>query len=192
MFSFFNFDLMSIAYVMVLGANMALILLIGNLAYERARDAWNSVISRARYLQSGLTQLEAAAENAQAQTAEAERNIAAAKQKLANTEAELAETKKRHEEQPLPFVYRATPTDNFDPGGMIWEFIVQHDSEGLQETDPDHPARQWTSGRLYLVQGTTQKAAQRQLERHLPPADGFRITLVKNHGDSLTAFAEAV
>ncbi|WP_341910827.1 hypothetical protein [Ferrovibrio terrae] len=188
----FNLDVMSIAYVLVLAANLALILLVGNLTFERARDAWSSVASRTRYLQSGLDQLRAAAEHAETQTAEAAKNIEAAKQKLANAEVELAALKKRHAEEKLPFVYRVTPPENFDPGGMIWEFVAHHDNEGMKETDPDHPARQWTNGRFYLVQAATQKAAIRQLERHLPDSEGFRLALVKNHGDVIASFAEAV
>lgn len=188
MFSVFNLDMMSLTYILVLAANLALILLIGNLTYERARDAWSSVSSRARTLRSSLTDLQTSAEVAERQAGEASQNIEAAKRKLANTEAELVELKKRHQEEPLPFVYRVTPTENFDPGGMIWEFLVQHDNEGLQETDPNHPARQWTGGRLYLIQAATQKSAQRQLERHVPEAAGFRITLVRNHENT---FAQA-
>ena len=95
----FNLDVMSIAYVLVLAANLALILLVGNLTFERARDAWASVASRTRYLQSGLDQLRTAAEHAEAQTVEAAKDIAAAKQKLANAEVELAALKKRHAEE---------------------------------------------------------------------------------------------
>jgi hypothetical protein len=187
MFSFFNFDMISLTYVLVLSANLALILLVGNLTYERARDAWNSVSGRANTLQSSLTDLQTSAEVADRQAAEADQNIDAALKKLAAIEDELEQLKKRHEEEPLPFVYRVTPTENFDPGGTIWEFLVQHD-EGLQETDAHHPARQWTGGRYYLIQGATQKAAQRQLERHVPESAGFRITVLRNHE---TGFAKA-
>jgi hypothetical protein len=177
----FDFDVMAFAYLLVLAANLALILLIGNLTYERARDAWTSVSGRARSLQSGLTDLRAATETAERQTVEASHNIEAARRKLADTEAELEELRRRHESEPLPFVYRVTPTENFDPGGTVWEFVVQHDGEGQQEADPHHPARQWVGGRYYLIQAATQKAAHRQLERHVPEAAGFRITLVRNH-----------
>jgi hypothetical protein len=187
----FDLDYMALTYMLVLAANLALILLIGNLTYERARDAWDSIKSRARYLQTGLEQLQVSAVTAEAQANEAAKTIEAAKQKLANTEIELASLKKRHMEEPLRFVYRVTPPENYDPAGVIWEFIVHHDQEGLQEADPDHPARQWTGGRLYLVQAATQKAAHRQLERHLPEAAGYRITLVKNHGGVLARLAEA-
>ncbi|MCW0235095.1 MAG: hypothetical protein OJJ21_15950 [Ferrovibrio sp.] len=180
----FNLDVMALTYLLVLAANLALILLIGNLTFERARDAWFSVSNRAGSLQANLTQLQTATETAGTQTAETVQNIEAAKQKLANAEVELAALKKRHEEEPLPFVYCVTPTENFDPGGVIWEFVVHHDSEGQQESDPHHPARQWAGGRRYLIQAATQKAAHRQLERHVPEAVGFRIALVKNHGDA--------
>ncbi|MEK9970399.1 MAG: hypothetical protein VW600_14760 [Ferrovibrio sp.] len=187
MSSFFNFDMMSVTYLLVAAANLALILLIGNLTYERARDAWNSVSGRAGNLQSSTTEWETAAEVAERQAEEASQNIQAALKKLAAAEDELEQLKRRHEEEPLPFVYRVTPTENFDPGGAIWEFLVQH-PEGLQETDPHHPARQWTSGRYYLIQAATQKAAQRQLERHVPEAAGFRIAMVRSHD---TGFAKA-
>lgn len=187
MSSFFDLDVMSLTYLLVAAANLALVLLIGNLTYERARDAWTSVSGRAGNLQSSTDEWQSAAEAAERQAEEASQNIQAALKKLAAAEEELDQLKKRHEEEPLPFVYRVTPTENFDPGGTIWEFLVQH-PEGLQETDPHHPARQWTSGRYYLVQAATQKAAQRQLERHVPEAAGFRITLVRNHE---TGFAKA-
>lgn len=187
MSSLFNFDMMSLTYVLVAAANLALILLIGNLTYERARDAWTSVSGRANTLQSSTSEWQMAAGRAESQAEEASQNIQAAMRKLAEAEEELEQLKKRHEEEPLPFVYRVTPTENFDHGGSIWEFIVQH-SEGLQEADPHHPARQWTGGRYYLIQAATQKAALRQLERHVPEAAGFRIALVRNHE---TGFAQA-
>lgn len=187
MSSLFNLDVMSLTYVLVAAANLALVLLIGNLTYERARDAWHSVSGKANTLQSSLTDLQASAEVAERQAAEADQNIGAALKKLAAIEDELEQLKRRHEEEPLPFVYRVTPTENFDPGGAIWEFLVQHD-EGLQEIDAHHPARQWVSGRHYLIQGATQKAAQRQLERHVPESAGFRITLLRTHE---TGFAKA-
>jgi hypothetical protein len=188
MFDLFSLDVMSLAYLLVLAANFALILLIGNLTYERARDAWDTVSSRARNLQSGLSEAQIAAETAERQAVEAVESIEAAKTKLADAEVELAQLKKRHEEEPLPFVYRVTPTENFDPGGMIWEFVVHHESEGQLEADTHHPARQWAGGRYYLIQATTQKAAYRQLERHVPAAAGFRITFVRSHE---TGFAKA-
>lgn len=187
MSSLFDLDVMSLAYVLVAAANLALVLLIGNLTYERARDAWNSVSGRANNLQTSAADFEAAAEAAERQAEEASKNIDAALRKLAASEDELEQLKRRHEEEPLPFVYRVTPTENFDPGGSIWEFLVQH-PEGLQETDQHHPARQWTSGRYYLIQAATQKAAQRQLERHVPETAGFRITLVRTLE---TGFAKA-
>jgi cell division protein FtsX len=187
MFDVFNLDMMSLTYVLVLSANLALILLIANLTYERARDAWHSVSGRANSLQTSLTDLQSSAEAAGRQSVEADQNIDAALKKLAAMEDELEQLKKRHEEEPLPFVYRITPTENFDPGGTIWEFLVQHD-EGLQEVEAHHPARQWVNGRHYLVQGATQKAALRQLERHVPESAGFRITLLRNHE---TGFAKA-
>lgn len=187
MSSLFDFDMMSLTYILVAAANLALVLLIGNLTYERARDAWVSVSGKAGNLQSSAAEWQSAAEAAERQAEEASQDIQAALKKLAAAEEELEQLRKRHEEEPLPFVYRVTPTENFDPGGAIWEFLVQH-PEGLQENDPHHPARQWTSGRYYLVQAATQKAAQRQLERHVPEAAGFRITLVGNHD---TGFAKA-
>lgn len=187
MFSFFNLDMMSLTYVLVMAANLALILLIGNLTYERARDAWHSVSGRANMLRSSLEDLQAAAHSADRQAEEVEQNIDAALKKLAATEAELEQLKQRHEDEALAFVYRVTPTENFDPGGAIWEYLVQHD-EGLKDSDPDHPARQWTSGRYYLIQAATQKAARHQLERHVPEAAGFRLTLLRNHD---TGFAKA-
>jgi len=180
----FNLDVMALTYLLVLAANLALILLIGNLTYERARDAWASVSGRAETLRSNMIQWQTAAEHAEVQAAETVQAIDAAKQKLAQAEVELAALRKRHEDEALPFVYRVTPTENFDPGGVVWEFVVHHETEGQSDSDPDHPSRQWAGGRYYLIQAATQKAAQRQLERYVPEAAGFRITLVKNHGDA--------
>ncbi|MEK9969000.1 MAG: hypothetical protein VW600_07675, partial [Ferrovibrio sp.] len=90
MFDLFNFDVMTLTYLLVLAANFALILLVGNLTYESAYDAWKSVSNRAGNLRSGLTDLQAATETAERQAAEAVQNIEAAKKKLANAQVELA------------------------------------------------------------------------------------------------------
>lgn len=175
----FDFDMMSLTYILVAGANLALALLIGNLTYERAHDAWASVSSKASNLKSSVTEWQSSAEVAERQAEEAAQEIQAALKRLADAEEELEQLKRRHEEEPLPFVYRVTPAENLDPGGALWEFLVQH-PEGLQESDPHHPARQWTSGRYYVIQAATQKVAQRQLERHVPETAGFRVTVVRS------------
>lgn len=185
----FDFDVMTITSLLVLAANLALVLLVGNLAFERAKEAWDAVASRASQTRTQIQHFTDAAEVASIKTSEAAQSIKDAERKLADAETELAAVKLRQENEPLPFVYSATPTDSFDAGGSIWEFIVHNDAEAQRETDSDHPARQWSSGRLYVVQAATQAAARRQLERHLPEADGFRVTVIRRIGDNL--FAEA-
>src|SRR3546814_12566770 len=81
---------------------------------------------------------------------------------------------------PLPFVFRGTPTENFDPGGPIWEYLIRNVAEGARENEPNHPAAGWSKGRLYLIQATTQVAALAQLERRFPPTDGFQAVLVRS------------
>jgi hypothetical protein len=185
----FNLDVMTMTSLLVLAANLALILLVGNLALEKAREAWDSVSGRARQTRTQIDYYKTAAEAASIKTSEAVQGIRDAERKLADAEKELAAVKQRQETEPLPFVYSAAPTDSFDAGGSIWEFIVHNEAEAQQEIDPDHHARHWSVGRLYVVQAATQAAARRQLERHLPGADGFRVTVVRRIGDNL--FAEA-
>lgn len=185
----FNIDGMTWAYLLVVAANLALIFLVGNLAYERARNAWVIVFNSAHHLRENEARFVSATENAAAATAETEKKIEQARAELAEAEARLAEIKRKHLKEPLPFAYRITPTQNLDPGGAVWEFVVHQDEEPRREPDPHHPARQWSNGRLYMVQAATQVAAKRQIERLLPEDEGYRITLVKRHGD--IAFAEA-
>lgn len=185
----FDLDLMTLTYLLILAANLALILLVGNLAAERVRDAWNGVAGRAR---SARTQIERLRENTEAASVRISAlatKVEEAQRKLSGVQDELAAVMRRQSNEALPFVYCVTPTENFDPGGMTWEFLIQHDDEGQAELDPHHPARQWLNGRLYLVQGASQMAARRQLERYLPKAEGFRITVSRHQAVGMLAEA---
>lgn len=185
----FDFDLMALTYLLILGANLALILLVGNLAAERVRDAWNGVAGRARAARTQIEQLQENAESSSMRISALASKVEEAQRKLAGAQDELAAVMRRQTNEPLPFVYCVTPTENFDQGGVTWEFLVQHDEAGQAELDPHHPARQWLNGRVYMVQGASQQAARRQLERYLPKAEGFRITASRRQ--ALGQLAEA-
>ncbi|WP_341703604.1 hypothetical protein [Ferrovibrio sp.] len=171
-------DFGSLAYLLVLAANFALIALVGGLAYEKGRDAWQVAAARARQAADGNRYMQDNIESAEKRAAQLVEEIAAAKETLARAQANLEAMRRRHAGEPLPFAFRATPTENFDPGGSVWEFHVRHDFEGTG-TEDGHPAELWQKGRLYLVQSTTQQSAQAQLERRLRPSDGFQIRLVR-------------
>lgn len=185
----FDLDLMTLTYLLILAANLALILLVGNLAAERIRDAWTGVASRARAARTQIGQLQENAEAANARIAQLASKVDEAKRKLSGVQAELATVMRQQQNEALPFVYCATPTEIFDAGGATWEFLVQHDDAGNTELDPHHPARQWLNGRLYQVQGASPMAARRQLERYLPKAEGFSITATQRN--SIGQLAEA-
>lgn len=178
----FDFDLMALTYLLILAANLALILLVGNLAAERIRDAWTGVASRARAARTQIEQLQEGAEAADVRVSQLVAKVEEAQRKLSGAQAELAAVMRQQQNEALPFVYCATPTEIFDSGGAAWEFLVQHDDAGSTELDPHHPARQWLNGRLYQVQGASPMAARRQLQRYLPKGEGFRITATKSQG----------
>ena len=133
--------------------------------------------------------LRAGIEASEAKAGQLTEQIAATKVKLEQSKVDAAAVKRRHESEPLPFVFRGTPTENFDPGGPIWEFLIRNVAEGARENNPDHPATQWSNGRLYMVQATTQNAALAQLERRFPATDGFQAILVKQHEPDVVSMA---
>lgn len=185
----FDLDLMALTYLLILAANLALILLVGNLAAERVRDAWTGVAGRARLAQTQIDQLQENAEAASVRISQLSAKVEEAQRKLSGVQAELATVMRQQQDEALPFVYCATPTEIFDSGGAAWEFLVQHDDAGNSELNPHHPARQWLNGRLYLVQAASPMAARRQLERYLPKTEGFRITATQRNG--IAQLAEA-
>lgn len=178
----FDFDLMALTYLLILGANLALILLVGNLAAERVRDAWTGVAGRAQAARTQIEHLRENADSADARVAQVAAKVEEAQRKLKGVQDELAAVMRQQQNEPLPFVYCATLTEIFDSGGAAWEFLVQHDEAGNTELDPHHPARQWLNGRLYQVQAASPMAARRQLERYLPKGEGFRITATQRQG----------
>lgn len=175
------FDIGSIAFFLVLAANLALILLVAGLAADRAREAWSRAVNRARHAEAINQSLRAGIEAAETKASQMTEQIAATKVKLEQAKADAAALKQRHATEQLPFVFRGTPTENFDPGGPIWEYLIRNVAEGARENDPSHPAAAWSKGRLYMIQATTQIAALAQLERRFPPTEGFQATLVKQH-----------
>lgn len=178
----FDLDLMTLTYLLILAANLALILLVGNLAAERVRDAWVGVAGRAQSARTQIQHLQENAESSSARIAQVVTKVEEAQRKLKGAQDELAAVMRHQQSELLPFVYCATPTEIFDSGGAAWEFLVQHDDVGNSELDPHHPARQWLNGRLYQVQGASPMAARRQLERYLPKSEGFRITATARQG----------
>lgn len=175
------FDLGSVAFFLVLAANLALIVLVAGLAADRAREAWSRAVHRARHAEAMNQSLRAGIEAAETKASQITEQIAATKVKLEQAKVDVAAVKQRHASEPLPFVFRGTPTENFDPGGPIWEFLIRNVAEGAREYNASHPAAQWTNGRLYLIQAATQNAALAQLERRFPPTEGFQAILVKQH-----------
>ena len=175
------FDIGTIAFFLVLAANLALILLVAGLAADRAREAWSRSVNKARHAEATNHSLRAGIDASEAKAIQLTEQIEATKSKLEQARVDLAALKKRHATEPLPFVFRGTPTENFDPGGPIWEFLIRNVAEGARENNPAHPAAQWSNGRLYMVQAATQNAALAQLDRRFPATDGFQAVLVKQH-----------
>ena len=183
------FDFGSIAFFLVLAANLALILLVGGLAADRAREAWSRAVSRARQAETVNQSLRAGIEAAETKAGQLSEQITATKAKLEQARVDVVAVKKRHATEPLPFRFRGTPPENFDPGGPIWEYLIKNVAEGAREGDANHPAAQWSNGRLFLIQATTQVAALAQLERRFPPTDGYQSVLVKQHDPDLISLA---
>src|SRR3546814_19577953 len=110
------FDIGSIAFFLVLAANLALIMLVAGLAADRAREAWSRAVNRARHAEAVNQSFRAGIEAAETKASQMTEQIAATKVKLEQTKLDAAALKQRHATEPLPFVFRGPPTETFDPG----------------------------------------------------------------------------
>src|SRR3546814_19882316 len=98
------FDIGSIAFFLVLAANLALIILVAGLAADRAREAWSRAVNRARHAEAVNQSFRAGIEAADTKASQMHEQIAATQSKLEQTTMDAAALKQRHATEPAPLV----------------------------------------------------------------------------------------
>jgi len=170
--------LTDVVELLVVAANLGVLLLTLMTISERLRAGWVYIEQQVVETKQRREQVTTDLEKCEKVVQQEDEAIAELERQIQRATEEYQAQERRHAETDLPFVYTSAVIENVDTRFPSWRLVAHNAEIGRKVVHLSDPAYQWNEGRFYEVPAPNQVIARANLEKLLPPQDGFFVRLV--------------